>query len=149
MSTEPEVTQVEDETRETLPEGFDSLYELAQQIPVEFLTATQSTYGAMDFAVEGSWTPTYEGKKLIGAAWTDWANGAGFVSVSSDDNAYAARMYFVTAKDMGISPSVAYTTFSTYLENHLKGVTVKDSEDGILQGVIDAVKGEVKTNGAS
>lgn len=133
-----------DEDLKDLPDDLKSFVELANQVPVEFLTATQSTYGPMDFNAEGSWTPTYEGKEFIGVAWTDWTNGAGFITATTNDTTYAVRLYFVTAKDMGMSPSIAYTTFSTYLENHFKGVTVKDSVDGILQGAIDAVSKEVK-----
>jgi hypothetical protein len=133
-----------DETTEEVPDELRQLAELSNTVPVEFLAATQSKYGPMDFEAEGSWTPTYEGNTLVGVAWTDWTSGAGFVSAIADDTTYALRMYFVTAKDLGISPSIAYTTFSTYLENHFKGVTVKDSETGILQGVIGAVSSEVK-----
>ena len=128
---------------------FTGLEKLVNAIPVESLVATENHYAPMDTDLEGSWSAVHSGETLLGVAWTDWDISAGFLSAVANDESHMLRLYFVTAKDMGIPASNAFTVFPVYAESHMDSVKIQKTQTGLLQGVIDEITGKGDSDGTS
>ena len=135
------------EMMDEIPEDLQALADFARNLKPSAVDADGlAKYGPLNPESEGSWAVvTYKGD-TIGLIWTDWVNAGGYTSAKTTDVGRSIDTYISDAKKMGWRPGMAFSTFSTYAENHMDGLEVGDVERGILSSVIE-MAASIATNG--
>ncbi len=77
---------------EDVPEGFEGIAELADEIPDVSLMYAPEAYEPMDPDTRGAWRFLLDGNETLGMMWTDWKGSVGIVQLEDTDDGATARL---------------------------------------------------------